>query len=219
MGRSHRCLASWSVRTHGDRDPHLTNYVSNLRKSLPPALIWIMVEHTGTGDLIPELPDVVHAEGSSQTVGSGQALILHNEHSSGVLGRDIAADLSGMAASPTDAPLNRALVVGINYAMSVQKEAKERAEEQMDTQAAECARLRDEAKQASIEAAGLRATLKGLRESSDLRAVLNTLGGVILGLSPYAADKSGLWATLGVIAVGLILVFVAWLKKSSGSES
>lgn len=168
-----------------------------------------MTDEKRTED-VPELPDMPREE-KTQTVGT--ATLILREKSDDILGRDIAADLSGMAASSTEVPLNRALVSSINYVMASQKGAMERAEEHAKAKEAECVALRAEAKAASIEVASLKATLAGLRESSGLRAVINTLSGVVLGLTPFAYDKGGFWGAVVVAAVGVVLIGVAWLRK------
>jgi hypothetical protein len=171
-----------------------------------------MTDKNQTAEDIPEVPEVPGGK-AAQTVGTSQTVILHNEASGGVLGRDLAADLSGMAAASTDTPINRALVSSVNYVMGVQKEAMQRAEAVADKKEAECVNLRAAEKAALIEVASLKATLVGVREGSSLRAVINTLSGVVLGLTPFAYEKGGVWGALAVAVIGAALIRAAWSRN------
>jgi hypothetical protein len=172
-----------------------------------------MVETAGSGELVPELPEL---EGqTAQTAPTiTQSVIVVARTPSQYLGQDIAADYSGLVQESGEIRFDRAAVSLINSHLISLKEAKLQAEQACAEERTKNTTLTTRATDAEKQAAVLDTKLTSERQNSSLRLVFNALGGVALGVVPFASDKAGLAGGLLAGAFGIALLIAAWAFRS-----
>ncbi len=176
-----------------------------------------MVEPTGKGALVPELPEM-HGQTAqtAPTVVQTLAIVSVPPPSNQYLGQDIAADYSGLVQESGELVLNRAAVSAFNSHMMTLKEARLQAECLSAAERTKNDALSLRATDAERDVAVLKSRLESERQNSSLRLVLNALGGAAVGFIPYSYDKGGIGGGLVVACFGAVLLVAAWVHRSDG---
>jgi hypothetical protein len=150
-------------------------------------------------------PPIVHAESRGQRVATSseqRALIAKAETS-----EYLSESLSGIVADQERLSLNQAGATVLLTTLRMNEKARDEAVRERDAEKKTREEMQDRAHKAELRVSAA----EGKLDTVDLRLLLNSVGCVLLGLTPYAHEKMQWGGSLTVGIVGLVLVFGALL--------
>jgi hypothetical protein len=172
-----------------------------------------MVEHTGSGELIP---DVSSISGTAQTA-STLIATAPKPAAGEYLGRDMAADFSGLVQSSTqEINLNAAAVSALNAHQLTILAARDRAELDAQSERLRNNSLRDRLSTTETEREVLRERLSAEQRAAgekqgaaDKDGNLKVVIGAVFGFIPFAYEKAGAAGAVVMGVIGLALLLIA----------
>ena len=157
------------------------------------------------------LPD---AENQRAATADEQRAVVESASKAGsVLGKDIAVDLTSFVSGHEDVPFSPAAVAFCNALLYALKDSKDRTERELTDERQRLDESRDQAAKAEKDAAVFKAERDAARREGNVRQIVGTVGGAILGFIPFADDKAGFVGALIAGIAGLALTVGAWMLR------